>query len=295
MSDKAKIAFLGTGLMGAPMARCLLKAGHSVAVWNRSAEKAQMLEADGAVAFASVSEAVANADFVVTMLSDGAAVTDVLFGGGTNAMKAGATVVDMSSIAPSTARDHCKRLDGLGFAHLDAPVSGGTAGAEQGTLAIMAGGEVPVFEEAAPVLLAMGRPIHVGPSGSGQLAKLCNQSIVASTIAAVAEALFLAGKAGADPVAVRTALRGGFAESRILELHGQRMLDRDFKPGGPAVLQLKDLDNALDAAAEAGVTLPLTQQVRNRFHRLVHEMDGAQLDHSALLLELEASQGSANT
>lgn len=293
MSDKANIAFLGTGLMGAPMARCLLKADHQVAVWNRSAAKARALESDGAVVFASAAEAVANADFVITMLSDGAAVTEVLFGGGTNAMKPGATVIDMSSVAPSTARDHCKRLDRLGFAHLDAPVSGGTAGAERGDLAIMAGGEVPVFEEAVPVLLAMGRPTHVGPSGSGQLAKLCNQSIVASTIAAVAEALFLARKAGADPVAVRTALRGGFAESRILELHGQRMLDRDFKPGGPAALQLKDLDNALDAAAEAGVSLPLTQQVRDRFHRLVHEMDGAHLDHSALLLELEASQPAA--
>lgn len=273
------------------MARCLLKAGYMVSVWNRSAAKAKALESDGAIVFASAAEAAANCDFVISMLSDGAAVTDVLFSGVTNGMKAGATVIDMSSIAPSTARDHSKKLDGMGFAHLDAPVSGGTPGAQQGTLAIMAGGEIPVFEEAVPVFLAMGRPVHVGPAGSGQIAKLCNQSIVASTIAAVAEALFLAKRSGADPVAVRAALRGGFAESRILELHGQRMLDRDFNPGGPAVLQLKDLDNALDAASDAGVKLPMTQQVRDRFHRLVHELDGAQLDHSALLLELEASQG----
>lgn len=286
---KTTVAFLGTGLMGAPMARCLVRAGHGVRAWNRSPEKAEALIADGAETFASPAEAVRGVDFVITMLSDGAAVTDVLFArSAAREAPAGAIVVDMSSIAVSTARDHAEKLAAMGLGYLDAPVSGGTAGATAGTLAIMAGGDEEVFSEAAPVLEAMGRPTRVGPNGSGQLAKLCNQSIVAITIGAVAEALFLAEKGGADPAAVRQALRGGFAESRILELHGQRMIDRDFKPGGPSRLQLKDLDNTLAAAREAGVTLPLTQQVRDRYKRLVDELGGADLDHSALLLELEA-------
>lgn len=287
--DNVTVAFLGTGLMGAPMARRILKAGHGLRAWNRSPEKAETLVADGALTFASPAEAVRGADFVITMLSDGAAVTDVLFArGAAKEAPPGVVVVDMSSIAVSTARDHAGKLGEMGLGYLDAPVSGGTPGAAAGTLAIMAGGDEEVFAETVPVLQAMGRPTLVGPHGSGQLAKLCNQSIVAITIGAVAEALFLAEKGGANPAAVRQALRGGFAESRILELHGQRMVDRDFEPGGPSRLQLKDLENTLVAARDAGIRLPLTEQVRDRYKRLVNELGGADLDHSALLLELEA-------
>ncbi|MEI2383946.1 NAD(P)-dependent oxidoreductase [Breoghania sp. JC706] len=289
MSDKAIIAFLGTGLMGAPMARRLLAAGHEVVVWNRTAAKAQALAGDGARVAASPAEAVAGADIVITIVSDGAAVTDLYFAqGAVEAARPGAIFIDMSSIQPSVARDLAARLGEAGLHAIDAPVSGGTPGAEAGTLAIMAGGEAADIEHARPVLEAMGRVTRVGPHGAGQLAKLCNQAIVAITIGAVSEALFLAEKGGADPAAVRDAIRGGFAESRILDLHGARIVARDWSPGGPSTLQLKDLDNVLAAASEAGVDLPLSRQMRERYHALVHDLGGAELDHSALYLELEA-------
>ena len=289
MSDKAIIAFLGTGLMGAPMARRLLAAGHEVVVWNRTAAKAQALAGDGARVAANPAEAVAGADIVITIVSDGAAVTDLYFAqGAVEAAQPGAIFIDMSSIQPSVARDLAARLGEAGLHAIDAPVSGGTPGAEAGTLAIMAGGEAADIEHARPVLEAMGRVTRVGPHGAGQLAKLCNQAIVAITIGAVSEALFLAEKGGADPAAVRDAIRGGFAESRILDLHGARIVARDWSPGGPSTLQLKDLDNVLAAASEAGVDLPLSRQMRERYHALVHDLGGAELDHSALYLELEA-------
>jgi len=287
--DKLSIAFIGTGLMGAPMARCLLKAGFPVMVWNRSPEKAEVLAADGAIVMASPAEAAARADVVITMLTAGDAVMDVLFEMGVmRSAKPGATFVDMSSIAPSTARDIAARLEDEGFAALDAPVSGGTVGASEATLAIMVGGERDTFKAIEPVFKAMGRATYVGPQGSGQLAKLANQAIVAITIGAVSEALLLAEAGGAYPGAVRNAIRGGFAESCILELHGKRMIDRDWRPGGASINQLKDLNNVLEAAKEVGVTLPLTQNVRDRFHQMVHELGMENHDHSALLLQLES-------
>ncbi len=294
INDRPNIAFIGTGLMGAPMARCLLKAGFDVRVWNRSAEKAEALRNDGATIMASPAEAAQSADVVITMLTAGAAVTEVLFDMGTmRSAKPGATFVDMSSIAPSTARDIAARLEEGGYAALDAPVSGGTKGANEATLAIMVGGERDTFKAIEPVFEAMGRATlgratYVGPPGSGQLAKLANQAIVAITIGAVSEALLLVEAGGAFPGAVRNAIRGGFAESCILELHGKRMLDRDWRPGGASVNQLKDLDNVLDAAKEAGITLPLTQNVRDRYHQMVHELGLEGHDHSALLLQLES-------
>lgn len=289
MTNSMRVAFLGTGLMGAPMVRRILGAGFAVNAWNRTQAKAEALTADGAQAFASPAEAVANVDIVISMVSDGAAVADLYFAqGAVAAARPGAIFIDMSSIQPSVARDLATKLEADGLRHLDAPVSGGTAGAEAATLAIMVGGEASDIEAARGVLEAMGRVTHVGPHGAGQLSKLCNQAIVGITIGAVSEALYLAEKGGADPVAVHKAIRGGFAESRILELHGQRILDRDFSPGGPSTLQLKDLDNVLGAAEEAGIDLPLSRQVRDRYHRLVHELGGSELDHSALYLELEA-------
>ena len=283
-----KVALLGTGLMGAHMARNIARGGHEIAVWNRTRAKAEPLAniarvADGA------SDAVEGAEIVVTMLSHGAAVAAlVLEGGVADAMKPGAILVDMSSIKPAEARTHAEALRAKGLHHLDAPVSGGTRGAEAATLAIMAGGEEAVFERARPVLATMGRPTRVGPDGAGQLAKLCNQTIVAVTIGVVAEAVMLAERRGADPDAVRAALKGGFADSVILQQHGGRMTARDFEPGGLSKLQLKDLDNALEEAGN--VELPLTRQVRERFETLVNEMEGGGLDHSALYLELERRQ-----
>jgi 2-hydroxy-3-oxopropionate reductase len=223
------------------------------------------------------------------MLENGAVVTDVLFGQGVaEALAPGAALIDMSSIPPSLAKDHAARVSGRGLRYLDAPVSGGTVGAEQATLAIMAGGDKAAFEAARPIFEAMGRPTHVGPHGAGQLAKLANQAIVGVTLGAVSEALLLAAAGGADPAAVRQAIRGGFAESRILELHGLRMIERDFAPRGFVHVQVKDLDTILDTARELGLTLPLTQNVRDRFVELRDRLGGAHLDHSAILLQLEA-------
>ena len=289
MTEKTtrQIAFLGTGLMGAPMTRRLLAAGFPVTVWNRDASKAEPLAAAGAQLANSPADAVDGADIVFTMLSDGSAVEDVLFAkGAAEAMKTGAVVVDSSSIAPPIARDHATRLAERGIAHVDAPVSGGVVGAEAGTLAIMAGGDAGIIENLAEVFAPLGRVTHVGPSGAGQICKLANQQIVAITIGAVAEAMMLVEAGGASREKFREAIRGGFAESRILELHGQRMVERRFQPGGLSRLQLKDL-NAVAAMAETyDLDLPLTADVRQAFEAFVAEGNG-DLDHSALLLHLE--------
>ena len=249
-----QIAVLGTGLMGGPMARNLLKAGHAVTAWNRTRAKAEALEADGATVAGSAAEAVRDADIVITMLSDGPATAAVQADGQLRAaLKDGALWIEMSSVKPGEARAQAEDLENLGVAHLDAPVSGGTRGAEAGTLAIMAGGPAGAFERAAPVLQAMGRPVHVGPSGAGQLAKLANQAIVAVTIGAVAEAMFLIEQGGGDPAAVRQALQGGFADSVILQQHGARMTTRDFVPGGLVKFQIKDLENVLAEADGLGL------------------------------------------
>lgn len=285
-----KIAFLGTGLMGAPMVRNLLRAGFPVAAWNRSIDKAQALASDGAHVVVSPTEAVRDADIVITMVSDGGAVRALLDGGVTDAMRAGTVFIDMSSIKPREARSHFDLLKARGIDAIDAPVSGGTRGATDATLAIMAGGEEAAFERATPALSAMGRPTLVGPPGTGQLAKLANQGIVATTIGIVAEAMLLMQSAGADMNRLREALKGGFADSVILQQHGKRMADNDFTPGGRSSLQLKDLNNLLEAAASLGLTLPQAELQQQRFHRLVHELDGADLDHAGLFLELKDRQ-----
>ena len=285
------VAFLGTGLMGAPMARNLLKAGFPVTAWNRSADKAEALKPDGATVAASAAEAARDADIVITMVSDGNAVRALLDGGVTEAMKPGAILVDMSSIKPREARAHFDLLRERGVSALDAPVSGGTRGATDGTLAIMAGGEEDAFERSRAALSAMGRPTLVGPSGTGQLATLANQGIVATTIGIVAEAMLLMQSAGADMNRLREALKGGFADSIILQQHGKRMADGDFTPGGRSVLQLKDLNNLIEEAQSLGLALPQAELQQARYHRFVHELDGAELDHAGLFLELKDRQG----
>jgi len=287
----ARIAFLGTGLMGAPMVRNLLKSGFAVTAWNRSPDKAQALVADGATFSASLTEAVESADIIITMVSDGKAVRALLEDGGVaGSAKKGAVLVDMSSIKPAEARAHAELLAGFGIGVIDAPVSGGTKGAIDGTLAIMAGGTETDFALVRPALAAMGRPVLVGPSGSGQLAKLANQGIVATTIGIVAEAMLLMKTAGADVNRFREALKGGFADSIILQQHGQRMAEENFVPGGRSALQLKDLDNLLAEAADMSLTLPLSELQRDRFRHLVEDMEGGDLDHAGLYLELVARQ-----
>lgn len=289
MTTKAtkQIAFLGTGLMGAPMVLRLLAAGLPVTAWNRDASKSAPLAESGARLASNPAEAVQGADVVFTMLSDGIAVEDVLFTQGVaTALKKGAVVIDTSSIAPPIARDHARRLTTLGVAHVDAPVSGGVVGAEAGTLAIMAGGDPETVESLADVLAPLGRVTHVGPSGAGQICKLANQQIVAITIGAIAEAMMLVEAGGASREKFRQAIRGGFAESRILELHGQRMVDRRFEPGGPSRLQLKDLNAVVAMAETYSLDLPLTADVREAFDSFVADGNG-DLDHSALLIYLE--------
>ncbi|WP_420476877.1 NAD(P)-dependent oxidoreductase [Noviherbaspirillum sp. ST9] len=278
------IAFLGIGLMGKPMATRLLQAGFPVVAWNRTLAKAMSLEAMNAVVEEQVSDAVKQADIVITMLEAGPVVRDVLQGA-VGAMRPGTLVVDMSSTQQSEAQEFHAYLKAFGLSFIDAPVSGGVVGAEAGTLAIMAGGDADDFARAAPVLKVMGRPTLVGPAGCGQVAKLCNQLIVGGTLCIVAEALLLAQAGGADPVAVRTALRGGFAESRILEVHGQRMLDRNFLPGGQVKSQAKDLENVLVAAAAAGVSLPVAELVTQTYRSILDAVPHA--DQSAALLALE--------
>lgn len=286
-SGKRKIAFLGIGLMGAPMALRLLGAGFSVTVWNRDRAKAEALSANGAAIASSPAEAASVADVIVCMLTNAQAVGEVLFDMGTaDVIRQDAIVIDMSSIAPPFARQYAERLAERGVRHIDAPVSGGVVGASAGTLAIMAGGDASAIAELADVFAPMGRVTHVGPSGSGQLAKLANQQIVAVTIGAVAEAMMLIEAGGGSPAAFRDAVRGGFADSRILEIHGKRMIDRQFAPGGSSANQLKDLDAVIATAKALSLTLPLTEAVHAEFTEFVARGNG-ETDHSALLLHLE--------
>ncbi|MEN3293709.1 MAG: hypothetical protein V7642_2962 [Burkholderiales bacterium] len=283
-SSPSRIAFLGIGLMGKPMAGRLLQAGYVLTAWNRTRGKAEALEPLGAQVADTPAVAVRDADLIITMLEAGPVVGEVIdlaF----PALQPEALLIDMSSTRQSEAQEFHAKLAQRGVAFIDAPVSGGVLGAEAGSLAIMAGGDPIDFARAEQVLTAMGRPTLVGPAGCGQVAKLCNQLIVGGTLNIVAEALLLAQAGGADPAAVRKAIRGGFAESRILEVHGQRMLERNFLPGGQVKSQTKDLENALAAAKNAGVRLPVTELVTQAYRSILTEVPNA--DQAAALLALE--------
>ncbi|RMF41158.1 MAG: NAD(P)-dependent oxidoreductase [Alphaproteobacteria bacterium] len=280
-----RVAILGLGLMGRPMARRLAAAFGTVSAWNRSP-----VQHRGDLAGIAIAErpeqSVADAEILITMLTDGAAVAEVLFSrGAARAMRPGTLIVDMSSIALDEARDHARRLAGMGLRHLDAPVSGGTAGAEAGTLAIMAGGAAEDFSRAQPVFAALGRAVHLGPSGAGQVAKLANQVIVALTIGGVAEGLALARAGGVDLAGLVDAIGGGLAASTVLERYGPRMIAGDFEPRGRSSTHLKDLQNALRHAASLGLDLPLSTVVEHLFARLLgcH----GDVDHSGLILAIE--------
>ncbi|KXW56323.1 NAD(P)-dependent oxidoreductase [Ferrovum sp. PN-J185] len=283
---KTKCALIGTGLMGTPIAKRLLDHGYELVVWNRTRDKCQPLVQLGANLGGSIQETVADAHIIITMLTNGAAVTEVLQQGILPASKPGDIFIDMSSIPPHVAKQHAQWCREKGVDALDAPVSGGVVGAEQGSLAIMVGGEKSVFDDALPLFNVLGRATYVGEAGAGALAKLANQMIVGMSIAAVAEAMTLMAKAGADAKAVREAIRGGFAESRVLELHGQRMVERSFKPGAHATTQLKDLNTALDVARQYGLDLPVLAKTQALFQSMV-ENGLSDLDHSGLIVEIE--------
>lgn len=277
------------------MSRRLVGAGLPVTVWNRTRGKADAVVAAGARWAETPAAAVKGAGVVVSMLTDGrafdAAVWDT---GAADSIARGAVVVDMSTTSPGVARDQAARFAARGVDYVDAPVSGGTRGAAAGTLAIMAGGEAGTIQRLAHVFEPMGRCRRVGPVGAGQLCKLANQLIVAVTIGAVSEALVMAQQGGADPAAVREALSGGFADSRILSEHGKRMIERDFVPGGLVHNQIKDLDAAKAFADSEGILLPLLTKVQELFHQL-RAHGGGNLDHSALFLEIERMASGASS
>lgn len=292
MSTPSTVGFVGTGIMGFHMARRLAQRGHRVRAWNRTPEKAERLATFGVHVDARAEDTAREADVVICMLSAGPVCDDVLLGRGKvlASMRPGSTLIVMSSIPVDTARRQGEAAAARGIHYLDAPVSGGEAGAEAGKLAIMAGGDDDVFERSRPLLEVMGRPTRVGPIGAGQLAKLVNQMMVASTIATVAEALLFAERGGADPAKVREALLGGFADSTVLRQHGQRMIEGNFKPGGPAKYQVKDTSTALELSRSLGLELPVLGVVDGLFADLVSHGDG-DLDHSAIIRELRFRHG----
>ncbi|HEY0383674.1 MAG TPA: 2-hydroxy-3-oxopropionate reductase [Candidatus Elarobacter sp.] len=282
--DKPAIGFVGLGIMGKPMARNLVGAGYRVVALNRSKGPVDELVAFGASTAATPREVAAQTEVVITMLPDSPDVESVSLGddGIVAGIRPGALWIDMSTIAPATTKRVAEQLAARGATSLDAPVSGGEKGAIDATLSIMAGGSDAAFERAKPIFDVLGKNIvHVGELGAGQVTKACNQIVVGVTIEAVAEALALARASGVDPAKVRAALLGGFAQSKILEVHGQRMIDRAFTPGFKAKLHRKDMNIAANAGDERGLDLGAAKLVRERFDALI-ERGGGELDHSAL-------------
>jgi len=285
----ANLGFIGLGIMGKPMSGHLLAAGHTVNVYDAVDESIKEMSSKGAVACQSSKEVAQKSDIIFLMVPDTPDVEAVLFGndGAAEGAKVDSIIVDMSSISPIATRDFAKRLEAMGVEMLDAPVSGGQVGAEKATLSIMVGGPPDVFEKVKPYFELMGKNIvHLGGHGDGQTCKVANQIVVALTIEAVAEALLFSAKAGADPAKVRAALLGGFAQSRILELHGERMIQRTFDPGFRIRLHQKDLNLALQAARTMGLSLPNTATAQELFNAVAAQ-GGSDLDHSAMVLALE--------
>jgi len=282
-----KIGFIGTGLMGLPMAKNILKAKYNLKAFNRSQNKAAPLKDQGAEISSSIKEAVNDSDIVITMLTDDTAVDEIMSSSDfLESLKSESIVIDMSSVKPSTATKHGNNLKTKKINYLDAPVSGGTIGAEEASLAIMVGGEQDIFNRASEILKTMGNPTLVGPVGSGQVSKLANQIIVGLTIGAVAEAVTLCEKAGADPVKMISALSGGWADSKILQTHGKRMIEKDFSPKGKTSTHLKDMNNILDCANNFNTHLPISNLVKEMYKTLV-ENDHGDKDHSSLYMEIE--------
>jgi 2-hydroxy-3-oxopropionate reductase len=292
-APRVTVGFIGLGIMGRPMARNLLAAGFPLTVYDLLPAAMQELAGDGATLAASPADLARSVEVVLLCLPDSPDVEAAMEGaqGVLAGTRPAQIIVDMSSIAPVTARRLAEAAAQQGATLLDAPVSGGQVGALQGTLSIMVGGDPGALEQVRPVLAAMGKTIlHIGASGAGQVAKACNQIIIAVTIEAVAEALVLAAKAGVDPAQVRAALLGGYAYSRVLEGHGARFLSRDFTPGFRTRLQVKDLNIALETGRAYGAPLPAAALVQQLFGVLMAQGD-SELDHAALVTVLEEMAG----
>ena len=273
--------------MGLPMAKNLLKAGYELKAFNRTESKAEPLKEFGGKISKSIEEVVSDNDVVITMLTDDSSVDAVMNSREfLDNLKVDATVIDMSSVKPTTAISHGNNLKSKNINYLDSPVSGGTIGAEEASLAIMVGGEQKVFDDVSDVLKAMGNPTLVGPLSSGQVSKLANQIIVGLTIGAVAEAVTLCEKAGANPNKMIKALSGGWADSKILQTHGKRMIDKDFTPKGKTVVHLKDMNNILECANSYNTHLPISNLVKEMYKSLVENGHG-ETDHSSLYKEIE--------
>jgi len=281
------IGFIGIGLMGFPMTKNLLKSGYNLKAYNRSQDKADRLKEFGAEISTSIKDVVTNSDVVITMLTDDAAVEKVM---GSDEfisnIKEGATVIDMSSVNPVITKKYAEILKEKNINYLDAPVSGGTIGAEEASLAIMVGGDEKTFKQCYDLLKILGNPTLVGPVSSGQISKLANQIIVGVTIGAVAEAVTLCEKSGTNPNKMIEALSGGWADSKILQTHGKRMINKDFTPKGKTTTQLKDMTNIINAGKAAETHLPISSLVKEMYKDLVADGQG-NTDHSSLYKAIE--------
>lgn len=279
------ITFLGIGKMGLPMANNLANAGYKVTCWNRTPAKLKHLPPVLA-GNRDLNTAISGADIVISMLSDGSATKEVISRLSDTSLSSVKTWIEMASVLPQEAIDQASYLKKNSIEYLDSPVSGGTVAAKNGNLAIMVGGELNIFHKTKEIFYPLGRPVLVGPIGTGQLAKLANQAIVGITIGAVAEAVLLLEIGGADVDAVRDALSGGFADSKILQQHGARMSKRNFEPGGSVKTQLKDLKNIQKVAKMLDLDLPMLNDVTKRYLTLADNSQNLDKDHSALFIEL---------
>ena len=281
------IGFIGIGLMGFPMSKNLLKSGYNLKAYNRSQDKADRLKEFGAEISTSIKGVVTNSDVVITMLTDDAAVEKVMGSDEfISSIKERATVIDMSSVNPVITKKYAEILKEKNINYLDAPVSGGTIGAEEASLAIMVGGDEKIFKECYELLKILGNPTLVGPVTSGQISKLANQIIVGVTIGAVAEAVTLCEKSGTNPSKMIEALSGGWADSKILQTHGKRMINKDFSPKGKTTTQLKDMTNIIDAGKTVETHLPISSLIKEMYKDLVANGYG-NTDHSSLYNAIE--------
>ena len=282
-----KIGFIGTGLMGLPMAKNILKSGYNLKAFNRTQNKAELLKEFGGEIAETIKDVVKDNEVIITMLTDDNAINEVMSSSDfLDNLNPGTTVIDMSSIKPATAIKYGNKLKSYNINYLDAPVSGGTIGAEEASLAIMVGGEQKVFDEVVDILKTMGNPTLVGPISCGQVSKLANQIIVGLTIGAVAEAITLCEKADADPNKVIKALKGGWADSKILQTHGKRMIDKDFLPKGKTSTHSKDMNNIIECARNYNTELPISNLVKEMYKTLVKNGHGDE-DHSSIYKEIK--------